>query len=298
MKNIRFTFLINDDNRIDTYFDKFGFESRSNFKNTIDNDLVLVNGKPVKPNYKFKENDSIEIVFKEKEIYDTSKINIDILYEDENLLVINKPPFVAVHGAKSYNGPTVVDYLIQRGYKLSTGEGEDRPGVVHRLDKDTSGALIILKEDTAHKILKEDFKNHNLIKRYFAISNGKLEESSIIIDSPIGRSKNPVKIGVVKNGRAALSKVKLIKSNENYSFLDVEIKTGRTHQIRVHLSSINLPIVGDSLYGLKSEKVKANRQMLHAHFISFTEPITGEKIEIEAPMFDDMKDILRKTGLK
>lgn len=296
MRKINLTFLEDDNDRIDTYYDKFDFESRSSFKNRIKNDCVFINGKTVKPNYIPKKNDSLEIIFKEKEAFDTSNINIDILFENENLLVINKPPYIAVHGAKSYNGPTVVDYLLQRGYKLSSGEGEERPGIVHRLDKDTSGALIILKNDKAHEILKKDFKEHNLIKKYFAISNGGLFES-IVIDSPIGRSKNPVKMGIIDDGRDALSEINPIKSNKDFSFLDVNIKTGRTHQIRVHLSSVNLPIIGDTLYGLKNEKIHADRQMLHAHFISFREPITKEKIEIEAPIFEDMREVLRKTGL-
>ena len=162
-----------------------------------------------------------------------------------------------------------MNWLLYYGTELSDVNGEDRPGIVHRLDADTSGILIIAKNNDAHIKLQQEFQSRNIIKEYLAIVNGVPKQDEFIIDEPIGRSNNPVKMGVVEGGRHALSIVNKICSNENYSLLNVQIKTGRTHQIRVHLSFNNIPIIGDNLYGLKKEKIAAPRQMLHAYHLVF-----------------------------
>lgn len=297
MKEVNFTYFENDENRVDKYYDLFGFASRSEFQSIIKDGNFFVNGKKEKQNYKFRENDIVKIIFPEEIKQSTEGIDVPILFENENIIVLNKPPFIAVHGAKSYSGPTLVDWLLDRDYKLSDGEDETRPGVVHRLDADTSGIIIFAKNNESHSILKKDFQEKNVSKHYFAISNGVSKSDEFTIDKPIARSKNPVKMGIVEGGRRAVSIVKKLDGNDFFTLFDVKIITGRTHQIRVHLASENLPILGDKVYGMKRERINVSRQMLHAHSIEFFEPLTREKIKIEAPVFDDMKEALKKADL-
>lgn len=297
MREVSFTYLQNDENRVDKYFNLFGFDSRSEFQSLIKDGNFFVNGKKSKQNYKFRENDTVKIVFPNAIKQSTEGIDVPILFENENIIVLNKPPFIAVHGAKSYSGPTLVDWLLDRGYKLSDGEDETRPGVVHRLDADTSGIIIFAKKNESHSILKKDFQEKKVSKHYFALSNGVSKSDEFTIDKPIARSKNPVKMGIVEGGRRAVSIVKKMDGNDFFTLFDVKIITGRTHQIRVHLASENLPILGDKVYGMKRERINVSRQMLHAHSIEFFEPLTREKIKIEAPIFDDMKEALKKADL-
>lgn len=290
------TIVVSSDKRLDTFFKEFGFDTRSEFSNEIKSGNVLINNKAIKSSYKLKEGD--EIFISDPIDYNAPKnLNIPIIYEDEDIIVINKPPFIASHGAKSYKGDSVVNWLLYYGTELSDVNGEDRPGIVHRLDADTSGILIIAKNNDAHIKLQQEFQSRNIIKEYLAIVNGVPKQDEFIIDEPIGRSNNPVKMGVVEGGRHALSIVNKICSNENYSLLNVQIKTGRTHQIRVHLSFNNIPIIGDNLYGLKKEKIAAPRQMLHAYHLVFNHPITNKIMEFKADLPDDFVEILKKTGL-
>ena len=214
MREVSFTYLQNDENRVDKYFDLFGFDSRSEFQSLIKDGNFFVNGKKEKQNYKFRENDIVKIIFPEEIKQSTEGIDVPILFENENIIVLNKPPFIAVHGAKSYSGPTLVDWLLDRGYKLSDGEDETRPGVVHRLDADTSGIIIFAKNNESHSILKRDFQEKNVSKHYFAISNGVSKSDEFTIDKPIARSKNPVKMGIVEGGRRAVSIVKRLDGND------------------------------------------------------------------------------------
>lgn len=296
MKDIKFTYLEDSDKRIDNFFEYFGFESRSSFQETIKNGLVKVSGKPIKANYKLRCFDSIAIEFLPEEKYSTESIFVPVLFENENCYVLNKPPFLAVHRAKSYKKASLVDYMRDNNFTLSTGEDEYRPGIVHRLDADTSGAIIIAKNDLFHQKLKAEFQNKIITKKYYALVYGVPKENVFVIKKSIGRSKNPIKMGIVEGGREAISNVELISTNGEYSLLNVRILTGRTHQIRVHLSSINLPIVGDKLYGIKN-KILADRQMLHAHYLRFMDPISGDEIEVKAPMFKDMVDAIKKAQL-
>lgn len=283
-------------NRLDTFFKEFGFETRSEFSNEIKDGRVMINDKIVKAGYRVQNGDIINI--EEKIDYNQPKdLKIPIIYEDEYILVINKPPFVATHGAKSYKGDSVVNWLLYYNTNLSNIGGEDRPGIVHRLDADTSGLLVIAKNNDVHIKLQDEFKSRSIVKEYLAIVNGVPKDNDFIIDEPIGRSNNPVKMGIVNDGRSALSIVKLLCNNNDYSLLKVRIKTGRTHQIRVHLSYKNLPIIGDKLYGLKNEKIAAPRQMLHAYYLGLNHPITNKFMEFKAQLPNDFIITLKKTEL-
>ncbi|MDY3946806.1 MAG: RluA family pseudouridine synthase [Ezakiella sp.] len=284
-----------DEKRLDNNYKEFGFSSRSEFTKQIKFGNVLVNGEKTKSNYKLRAGD--ELVINRVEAGPRPKnLDIPILYEDDYIIVINKPPFVASHGSKSYYGDSVVDWLLYRGGSLSTVAGPERPGIVHRLDRDTSGLLIIAKNDDVHLALKKQFQARTVKKRYYAISYGSPREVDFEIDAPIARSNNPIKMGIVEGGRDAKTIVHLIENKNNYSLFDVNIFTGRTHQIRVHLSYANFPIVGDPLYGVKKDKIKTDRQMLHSHYISFIHPVTGEEFQMEASPPEDFIDTMNKIG--
>lgn len=293
---MKMTFIVSGKKRLDTFFKEFGFETRSEFSNEIKEGRVLVNDNAVKAGYNVEVGDVIYIA--EKIDYNAPKdLKIPIIYEDDYIIVINKPPYIATHGAKSFKGDSVVNWLLYYGTNLSDINGEDRPGIVHRLDADTSGILVIAKTNKVHELLQADFKSRNITKEYLAIVNGVPKIREFEIDLPIARSNNPVKMGVVEGGREALSHVNLLCSNESYSLLKVRIKTGRTHQIRVHLSHNNLPIIGDKLYGLKSEKIAAPRQMLHAYYLRFNHPISKKEMSFTADLPEDFKTTLKKTNL-
>ncbi|WP_296254886.1 RluA family pseudouridine synthase [uncultured Ezakiella sp.] len=293
---MKMTIFMSSDDRLDIFFKSFGFETRSEFSNAIKDQRVLINDKKTKASYKLAKGDVITI--KPDIDYNKPKnLDIKVLYEDENILVIDKPAFIASHGAKSYKGDSVVNWLLYYGCNLSDLNGDDRPGIVHRLDADTSGALIIAKNNITHQKLQDAFRSRSITKEYLAIVNGCAKFEELTIEDPIARGNNPTKMAVVEGGRSAVSYVKTIDKNEDYSFLKVKIATGRTHQIRVHLSHHNLPIVGDKLYGLKKEKIIAQRQMLHAYHLGFDHPITGKRMDIYIDPPEDFKTVLAKTGL-
>lgn len=293
---MKMTIFMSSDDRLDIFFKSFGFETRSEFSNAIKDQRVLINDKKTKASYKLAKGDVITI--KPDIDYNKPKnLDIKVLYEDENILVIDKPAYIASHGAKSYKGDSVVNWLLYYGCNLSDLNGDDRPGIVHRLDADTSGALIIAKNNITHQKLQDAFRSRSITKEYLAIVNGYAKFEELTIEDPIARGNNPTKMAVVEGGRSAVSYVKTIDKNEDYSFLKVKIATGRTHQIRVHLSHHNLPIVGDKLYGLKKEKIIAQRQMLHAYHLGFDHPITGKRMDIYIDPPEDFKTVLAKTGL-
>lgn len=293
---MKMTIFMSSDDRLDIFFKSFGFETRSEFSNAIKEERVLINDKKTKASYKLAEGDVITI--KPDIDYNQPKnLNIKILYEDEDILVIDKPAFIASHGAKSYKGDSVVNWLLYYGCDLSDLNGDDRPGIVHRLDADTSGALIIAKNNLVHQKLQDAFRSRSITKEYLAIVNGCPKFDQLTIEDPIARGNNPTKMAVVEGGRTAVSHVDIIDKNEDFALLKVKIETGRTHQIRVHLSHHNLPIVGDKLYGLKKEKIIARRQMLHAYHLAFNHPITGKRMGIYVDLPEDFNSILEKAGL-
>lgn len=293
---MKMTIFMSSDDRLDIFFKSFGFETRSEFSNAIKEERVLINDKKTKASYKLAKGDVITI--KPDIDYNKPKnLNIKVLYEDEDILVIDKPAFIASHGAKSYKGDSVVNWLLYYGCDLSDLNGDDRPGIVHRLDADTSGALIIAKNNLVHQKLQDAFRARSITKEYLAIVNGCPKFDELTIEDPIARGNNPTKMAVVEGGRTAVSHVQTIDKNEEFALLKVKIETGRTHQIRVHLSHHNLPIIGDKLYGLKKEKIIARRQMLHAYHLAFNHSITGKRMDIYIDPPEDFNSILAKAGL-
>lgn len=284
--------------RLDNYLTKLYPDiSRNKLQSLIKDSLVLVNETKVKTGYIIKEEDKITI-----EEFDFSPVindnhekvnlNLEILYEDEHLVVINKPKDLVVHPAASFTGVTLVNGLLYQIDKLSTINGKNRPGIVHRLDKDTSGLMIVAKSDEAHKILAVDLSKHQVERRYYAITYGTFNETSGTINMPIKRDPhNRLKMAVVKDGRPAITHFKVKEEYLNYTLLDVELETGRTHQIRVHLSEIKHPILGDETYGPR--KVYGDiGQYLHAYKLSFIHPIKKEQMSFETDLPSYFKETI------
>lgn len=290
--------------RIDKYISlKLENISRANIQKMIENGDILVNGKNVKVSYKVEENDEIKITFEEpKESHlEAEDIPLNIVYEDEDIIVVNKQKGLVVHpGNGNPNGTLVNAIMSHCKDSLSGIGGEIRPGIVHRLDKDTSGLLIIAKNDEAHLNIAEQIKNHEVKKTYLALVRGRIKETEATIDMPIARDeKNRIKMAVDKKGKSAITHFKVIKKYENYTFLEVNIETGRTHQIRVHLSKIGFPIVGDSVYSNGKNPFGVEGQMLHSYRLEFKHPRTGEILKLEAKLpqyFQDVLDKLDKEG--
>ncbi len=272
--------------------------SRSQIEKFIKLIGIEINGKKIyKPGYKLEVGNHITYEF-EKTIKQDSEyevdFDIDILYEDEDLLVVNKPPFLTVHGAPSVKEATLVDWLKTRGISLSTISGEERHGIVHRIDKETSGALIVAKNNEAHQELSKQLEDKSMGRYYVSLIDLPLKEN-MVVEKPIARNqKNRLKMAVVEGGKFAKSLfVKLLTSDMcRYELIAVKLFTGRTHQIRVHLNSLSRHILGDSLYGFKSQKGKIERVMLHAYILYFRHPKSGKFMQIKAPLFEDFKDTM------
>jgi len=284
--------------RLDKLLSKELNISRNQIEKLIKSSLVKINQKIVtKPSYKVSKEDTIEYEFLEAEKKEPLEINFDIqkLYEDEDVLVINKPANLVVHPAPSVKEATLVDWLKKEGISLSTISGEERHGIVHRLDKDTSGAMIIAKNNKAHQKLSEQLLDRSMGRYYIAVINIPLKEN-IIVNKAIGRNpKNRLKMAVIENAKEAkTSFAKIAQAKNNTEVIAAKLFSGRTHQIRVHLSSLNRYILGDKLYAPSSDKYQ-NRMLLHARVLYFIHPRTEEFIEIEAPLFSDMEHYLKKN---
>ena len=264
----------------------------------LDEGKILVNDKKEKPSYKVKVNDIISIEIPEAQETEIipEDIPLDVLYEDDYIIVVNKAKGMVVHPANGNYTGTLVNALLYRCKDSLSGiGGEKRPGIVHRLDKDTSGVLIVAKCDKAHINLSEQIKEHKVKKTYIALVKGIVKDNEATIDMPIGRSKKDrKKMDIDKNGKNAITHFKVLKRYQGYTLLKVNIETGRTHQIRVHLSTIGYPIVGDMVYSTGKNEFNVEGQMLHAWRIEFTHPITGEKMNIEAPLPQYFEDVLKK----
>ena len=285
------TFLADKKERVDKFLSGKLNVSRNQIEHLIKNSLVKVNGKVIKKGgVKLNTGDKIEAEIKEAKSSEKDyEVNFDIsvLYEDEDLLIINKPPGIVVHPAPSVKEATLVDWLKAKNYRLSTIAGEERFGIVHRIDKETSGALLIAKNNKTHEFLSSQLKDKSMGRYYLMILNEPLKDA-VCVDKPIARNpKNRLKMAYVKNGRDA--KTLFVPLFENVAA--AKLFTGRTHQIRVHLSTIGRYIIGDVLYGKKNQKVP--RVMLHAKELYFIHP-SGKKLSIIAPMFDDFKKYLPK----
>jgi len=285
------TFLADKNERVDKFLSEKLNVSRNQTERLIKNSLVKVNEKIIKKGgVKLNTGDKIEVEIKNakpsKENYEVN-FDIPVLYEDEDVLVINKPPGIVVHPAPSVKEATLVDWLKLKNYRLSTIAGEERFGIVHRIDKETSGALLIAKNNKTHEFLSSQLKDKTMGRYYIMILNEPLKDA-VCVDKPIARNpKNRLKMAYIKSGREA--KTLFVPLYENVAA--AKLFTGRTHQIRVHLNTIGRYIIGDTLYGKKEQK--APRVMLHAKELYFIHP-RGEKLSIIAPMFDDFKKHLPK----
>lgn len=272
--------------------------SRNQVEKLIKDGLVSVNSKTVtKTSFKVEEGDEVSYEFKKAEKKEAAAVDFDVevLYEDEYLMVINKPAGLVVHPAPSVKEPTLVDWLIGRGISLSTISGEERHGIVHRIDKETTGALVIAKSNEAHEKLSLQLQDKSMGRYYLALIDYPLKENTIV-DKPIGRNpNNRLKMDVVPHGKEAKTAfVKLAQGRDDVELIGAKLFTGRTHQIRVHLATLGRHILGDDLYGFKSKRAKIPRVFLHAYLLYLTHPVTGEKMEFTAPLFDDMKAYLAK----
>ncbi len=294
-------FTCKEPNRLDVAMSEALELPRNQVEKLIKNIGVSVNDKEVKKSsFKLLGGEIIAYDFvtatPQESLYEVD-FDINILYEDEDILVVNKPPFLTVHGAPSVKEATLVDWLIQRGIALSTISGDERHGIVHRIDKETSGALVIAKNNEAYLSLSKQLEDKSMGRYYLALIDLPLKEN-IIVDLPIGRSvHNRLKMAVEMQGRVAKSAFcKLLPSiDEKKELIAVKLFTGRTHQIRVHLSALSRHILGDSLYGFKSQNGTIPRVMLHAYILYLRHPRTGAFMQINAPLMDDFKDCLRKN---
>ena len=274
--------------------------SRTSIQKLIKEKLVFVNGKNIKPNVILEIGDEITVSIPDKKEITlvAEDIALDIVYEDDYIIIINKPRNMVVHPAAGNEEHTLVNALLNH-CKLSMINSE-RPGIVHRLDKDTTGLIVCAKDDETHLKLVEMFSNREINKKYLAICNGSFSKENGFIDKPIGRDeKDRKKMSVKsKSGKEALTEYNVLISNLKYSLVDVTLHTGRTHQIRVHFSSLNHPIIGDETYGNKNEKIKANGQMLHSYYLEFLHPITEENLSFTVLPDEYFFSILNKTGLE
>ena len=289
------SFISKIDGRLDKVLTLELSHSRNQIEKLIKDGLVWVNSKIVKKtSFKVKINDKIEYKFIEatKEEPIDIDFDVDILYEDEHILVVNKPIGLVVHKAPSVKEATLVDWLIHKGISLSTISGEERHGIVHRIDRETTGALVVAKTNEAHQNLSEQLQDKSMGRYYLAIIDYPLKDDTTI-EAPISRSPtNRLKMAINSNGKSAKSYFKkLIEGKNNLELISAKLYTGRTHQIRVHLNSIGRHILGDEMYGFKVGKNRP-RVQLHAYLLYLIHPITQSKMEFVAPLFDDMNSIL------
>ncbi len=285
--------------RLDTYIPSVDTDiTRTSAQRLIEDGNILVNGKNAKVSYKIQENDKISVEIPEPKQIElkAQDIPIEIVYEDSDIIVVNKPKGMVVHPANGNPDGTLVNAIMAICKDSLSGiGGEIRPGIVHRIDKDTSGLLIVAKNDNAHVKMSEQIKNHEVKKTYIALVRGVFKENEATIDMPIGRSTSDrKKMAVNKNGKNAITHIKVLKRFDKYTLLQVNIETGRTHQIRVHLSHIGYPIVGDYTYSNGKNEFDVVGQCLHAQKLEFKHPITQKDMCLEAELPQYFKDILDK----
>lgn len=292
--------------RIDKYLPLVNEEfTRAFVQKLIDEKNVTVNGNAIKSSYKIKENDKIYINIDEIKDIDIlpEKMDIEIVYEDDDIIIINKPKGMVVHPGNGNYSKTLVNGLMytHKG-KLSAINGVVRPGIVHRIDKDTSGIIVVAKNDKAHKKLSEAFKVHNITRKYIAIVKGIIDKDNIKIDLPIGRNESDrIKMAVTnKNSRNAITYIKVLErfKKSGYTLVEATLETGRTHQIRVHMSYIGHPLLGDEVYSKSNNEFGIHGQMLHAKVLGFVHPTTGEYVEFEHEEPEEFKKVLEKLKQK
>ena len=277
--------------------------SRSFLKKLFDNGDVLVNGKSVRASFKLKEGDEITFSLPEAKPLEVEAqdIPLDIVYEDDYVIVINKERGMVVHPAAGNEDGTLVNALMHHcGDNLSGINGVMRPGIVHRIDKDTTGLLAVAKNDVAHQSLTDQLADRSLSRTYYAIVHGNIKEDTLTVDAPIARDPSDRKKMAIarKDGREAVTHITVLERFGKYTYIRCKLQTGRTHQIRVHTKHILHPILGDKTYGLKKEEFSLAGQLLHAGEIGFIHPESGKEVSFSAPLPDDFKETLEKIRNK
>ena len=275
--------------------------SRAYIQKLLEEQAVLVNNNTVKANYKLKINDTIDIIVPEPEELNIEAENIplNVVYEDKDIIVIDKPKGMVVHPAPGHTSGTLVNALMYHCKdSLSTINGVIRPGIVHRIDMDTTGLLLICKSDDAHRVMADKFKEHDINRVYTAIVYNRFSEQEGTIDKPIARNKTDrKKMSIDMSGRRAVTHYKVIKElKNNFSLIECRLETGRTHQIRVHMASINHPLLGDEVYGPKNKPFKTDGQVLHAGTLGFEHPITGKYMEFKSELPEYFKNIIDRLS--
>jgi len=272
--------------------------TRAQVQKMIKDGDIKLNGTSVKASYRIEGGEEFSVTIREKEAPNLTpyEIELDVRYEDEYLLVINKPAGLVVHPSFGHKKETLVHALLARGDKYSDVNGVFRPGIVHRLDKETSGLLIVCKNNEVHNKIAKLLKKREITRRYTALVRGKVREEAGVIKTYLTRSKDNFKkmANTPATGKLAISHFKVKERFKGYMLLEVELETGRTHQIRAHLEFINTPIVGDALYGLKKDPLYSKGQLLHASYLAFTHPYTGELVEVSAELPDYFTKVLRR----
>ncbi|AZV56011.1 RluA family pseudouridine synthase [Clostridium sp. AWRP] len=298
MESKKFLVCSEEENmRLDVFLSKcFQDKSRSYIQNVIEDKLVEVNGKAKKSNYKIKSGDNIEITIPDPVNLNiqSEDIPLDILYEDKDVIVVNKPQGMIVHPAPGVYEGTLVNALLNHCHDLSGINGVTRPGIVHRIDKDTSGILVVAKNDNSHNKLAKQLKDHSMTREYIALVEGVVKLDEGTVDEPIARHpKDKIKMAVCVNGKRAITHYKVIKRFKNNTLIKCILETGRTHQIRVHMAYIGHPLVGDPVYGYKKQRFKLNGQLLHAKKLGFVHPATDKYIEFETEIPDYFKKVIK-----
>lgn len=283
--------------RLDVFLSEKLDKTRSAVKKLVDDGEITVGGNKVKAGrvLKIGEEISVNIPDPVKLDLEAENIPLDIIYQDKDIAIINKPQGMTVHAGNGTHGSTLVNALLYHLDSLSGINGVIRPGIVHRIDKDTSGLLVVAKNDAAHLSLSEQIKNKTCHRIYLALLEGTIKQNDGIIDTFIGRSdKNRTMMAVKDSGRRAVTHFKVLKRYKEFTFAEFRLETGRTHQIRVHCKYIGHPIVGDPVYGYEKQKFKLNGQLLHAWKLELTHPSTGERMSFEAPLPDYFQAVLQK----
>ncbi len=292
-----------DGNRLDVFLaEMMDSTSRSYIQKLIGEGNITVNGKVSKNKYLVQQEDQIDVILPEPKVLSTKpeKIPLDIIYEDKHLLVVNKPQDMVVHPAAGNESGTLVNALLYHCEgRLSSINGVIRPGIVHRIDKDTSGLLVVAKDDITHNGLAKQLAEHTMIRSYEAVAIGIIHDNRLKVDAPIGRHpQQRMKMAVNVNGKEAITHIRVLERFTNHSYIEAILETGRTHQIRVHLAYIDHPILGDERYGGHQKNFCTKGQVLHAKSLGFVHPVSGETLIFKASLPESFESVLEQLDKK